>query len=170
MRGLLGALLLGTLVLLLRSTALSALGVPWVLFDALAVAVAAWALCNGEGWGSSFGFALGLAADLDAGHWLGRHALALALLGYVLGRLSRTLVRESVRTQLVVFAVATAAHQAWAVAFEIGNVAGWPHLLMRVVLGTLTTAPLGTLLLAAAYHLSGRSLFGDASARSRPAA
>ena len=52
-------------------------------------------------WGSTFGFVLGLAADLDAAHWLGRHALVLALLGYVVGRLSRTLVRDSARTQFV---------------------------------------------------------------------
>ena len=33
-------------------------------------------------------------ADLDATHWLGRHALVLTLLGYAGGRLSATLVRE----------------------------------------------------------------------------
>src|SRR5213592_2800588 len=87
------------LVLLLRSTALTALASRGVVLDVLAFATVVWALRSGEAWGTSFGFALGLAADLDAAHWLGRHALVLALLGYVIGRGSHSLVRESSRTQ-----------------------------------------------------------------------
>src|SRR5262245_29830220 len=99
------------IALLLRSTALSALAARGIVVDVLAFATAMWALRNGETWGSTFGFVLGLGADLDAAHWPGRHALLLALLGYAVGRLSRTLVRDSARTQFVLLLVATLAHQ-----------------------------------------------------------
>ena len=87
-------------------------------------ATAMWALRYGETWGSTCGFTLGLAADLDAAHWLGRHALVLALMGYAVGRLSRTLVRDSARTQFVVLFSCTFLHQAWSAAFELGGAAG----------------------------------------------
>ncbi|HEV2105927.1 MAG TPA: rod shape-determining protein MreD, partial [Candidatus Eisenbacteria bacterium] len=152
------------LALLLRSTALSSLAAHGVVVDVLAFATVVWALRHGEAWGSTFGFVIGLLADLDAAHWLGRHALALALLGYGTGRLSTTLVRESPFTQLLLLAVVTAIHQAWAAAFELsGGGSGVPFLLGRVLLATLVTAPLGTLLLIGARRLTGRPLFGYAS-------
>ena len=161
MRGVL-ALLFGTIVvLLLRSTALTAFAARGVVLDVLAFAVVIWALRHGAGWGSSFGFALGLFADLDASHWLGRHALVLTLLGYVVGRLADTLVREDPRTQLVLLFVATAIHQAWVVCFELGGLASWPYLMARVAFAALATAPIGTLLLMIARRASGRPLFGD---------
>src|SRR5262249_10329175 len=92
--------------LLLRSTALASLAAHGVIVDVLAFATVVWALRHGESWGTGFGFALGLAADLDAAHWLGRHALALALMGYIVGRASRSLVRESPRTQAVLLIIA----------------------------------------------------------------
>jgi rod shape-determining protein MreD len=153
-------------VLLLRSTALSALAARSVVLDVLAFATAVWALRHGATWGATFGFAIGLAADLDATHWLGRHALVLSLVGYVVGSLARTVVRESSRTQFVLFALATAAHQAWVVPFELGGIeglaTGWPYLLQRIVVGALATAPAGTLLLVVARRLIGRPLFGHA--------
>ena len=110
MRLLAGLLLLSLTALLMRSTALSVLAARGVVLDALAFATVVWALRAGETWGASFGFVLGLAADLDAAHWLGRHALVLALLGYTIGRLSRTLVRDSASTQLVLLFLATLVH------------------------------------------------------------
>ena len=98
--------------LLLRSTALTALAARGVLIDVLAFATVVWALRHDESLGTGFGFALGLAADLDAGRWIGRHALVLALIGYIVGRGSRSLVRESARTQAVLFFLATAARTA----------------------------------------------------------
>jgi len=145
--------------LLLRSTALSVLGARGVVIDVLAFAVVAWSLRYGETPGTLLGFALGLLADLDDGHWLGRHALILALLGYAIGRLSHTLVRERSRTHLVVLAIATAVHQTWCTAFDLTSPAGWPYLLQRVGLSVLVTAPLGTLLIALARRLYGRPLF-----------
>ena len=117
-----GAFLALTFVaLLLRSTALSSLATRGVVLDVLAFATVVWALRHGDAWGASFGFVLGLVADLDAARWLGRHSLALSLLGYAMGRLSSTLVRESARTQFALLAVVTLAHQVWSASFEIGG-------------------------------------------------
>lgn len=148
------------IVLLLRSTALSALAARGVVIDALAFATVLWALRHGAGWGSSFGFAIGLFADLDAAHWLGRHALVLTLIGYAIGRFASTLVRESARTQFVLLLAATAIHQAWSVAFELVGGVGWTYPLTRVVVASLATALTGTALLAAARRLIGQPLFG----------
>jgi rod shape-determining protein MreD len=73
--------------LLLRTTLLAGLAAHGVVLDVLVLATVAWSLRNGDAWGATFGFLLGLAADLDTAHWLGRHALALTLLGYGVGRL-----------------------------------------------------------------------------------
>ena len=156
------------IALLLRSTALSALAARGVVVDVLAFATAMWALRNGETWGSTFGFVLGLGADLDAAHWPGRHALLLALLGYAVGRLSRTLVRDSARTQFVLLLIATLAHQVWAVAFEFGGLESWAYLLVRIVLAGLVTAAIGTLLLGLLRRASGQPLFGHAVLESGP--
>ena len=166
MRGL-GAFMLGTLVvLLLRSTVLTPFAARGIVVDVLAFSTVFWALRYGAVWGASFGFAIGLAADLDATHWMGRHALVLTILGYAIGRLARTLVRESGRTQLVLIGLAAAVHQAWVVPFELGGLdnlgSGWPYLLRRVVIGALATAPIGALVLVVARRLSGRSVFGHA--------
>lgn len=159
-----GVIIAGLVVLLLRSTALSVLTERGVTVDVLVFAVVVWALRNGEGWGATFGFALGLAADLDAAHWLGRHALVLTLLGYASGRLSGTLVRESARTQFVLIATATATHQVLTLAFETGGtLTVIPYLLVRVVIATLATAAVGTVILMIARQLTGRPLFGYAS-------
>ncbi len=162
MKNLTGFVVLVAIALLLRSTALSALAARGIVLDVLAFAVVVWALRYGEGSGSTFGFVLGLAADLDAAHWLGRHALLLSLLGYTAGRLSHTLVRDSSRTQLALLFVATLAHQAWVVGFEFGGLAGWFYLLRRVLLAALVSAPVGALLLAVARRLVGQPLFGHA--------
>jgi rod shape-determining protein MreD len=165
----LGALILAiVLTLLLRSTALTALAARGVVLDVLAFVTVVWALRHGETWGSTLGFVLGLAADLDAAHWLGRHALALSLIGYAVGRMSRTLVRDSSRTHVVLLVAATALHQAWAAVFELGGLAGWQYLLQRVGLAVLATAPLGALLLVAARRLNGQPLFGHAALEPGP--
>ena len=166
MKGL-GAFLIGMIVvLLLRSTALSPLAARGIVVDVLAFSTVFWALRHGAVWGASFGFMIGLAADLDATHWMGRHALVLSIVGYAIGRLARTLERESGRTQLVIIGLAVAVHQAWVVPFELGGLegvgSGWPYLLGRVFVGALATAPVAALLLVAARRLTGRSVFGHA--------
>ena len=163
MRSFLTLLLLAGVALLIRSTALSALAARGVILDVLVFVTVVWALRHGETWGSTLGFVLGLAADLDAAHWLGRHALVLALLGYGAGRLSRALVVDNPVTQLVLLLAATLIHQTWALAFEVGGLAGWPFLLGHVVLAALVTAPLGVVLLALIRLGSGKSLFGLAA-------
>jgi rod shape-determining protein MreD len=166
MRAVLGLFVAIVVVLLLRSTALSAFAARGIVLDVLAFATAAWALRYGSAGGATFGFVLGLAADLDATHWLGRHALILSLTGYAVGWLARQMVRESAGSQLVLIALATAAHQAWVVPFELGGLAGlmegWPYLLGRIVIGALATAPLGVLVLAVARRAIGRPLFRHA--------
>src|SRR5207344_2718980 len=104
--------------LVMRSTILAGLAARGIVVDVLVLATVAWSLRQRESWGATFGFVLGLAADLDAAHWVGRHALALTLLGYGVGRLSNTLVRDSPLTQLVLLVAATALHQLWASAFD----------------------------------------------------
>ena len=147
MRGM-GAAFSGVfVVLLLRSTVLASLAVHGIVLDVLAFSAVFWGLRGGPAWGATFGFAVGLCADIDAAHWLGRHALGLALLGYVVGRLSGTLVRDSVRTQFVLVVLATAAHQAWAMAFELGGFLAWHELVLRVGLGSLATGVVGAILL-----------------------
>jgi len=163
MRPVLGFLWLAAVALLLRSTMLSSLATRGIILDVLAFATVVWALKYGDAWGATLGFLLGLAADLDAAHWLGRHSLGLTLLGYAVGRLSNTLVRESARTQFVMLATATALHQLWSTAFEwSGGLVGVPYLLTRVLIATLVTAPVGTILLMGLRRLTGRPLFGHA--------
>lgn len=144
-----GVFLLAALVtLVMRSTVLAGLATKGIVVDVLVLATVAWSLRQRDAWGATFGFVLGLAADLDASHWIGRHALALTLLGYGVGRLSNTLVRDSPLTQLLLLAVATALHQVWASAFDAsGGVASLGWLAGRVALATVTTAPLGVLVL-----------------------
>jgi rod shape-determining protein MreD len=166
MKTLLGLLTLLLVALLLRSTALSVLAARGVLLDVLAFAVVVWALARGEGWGTSFGFVLGLMADIDAAHWLGRHALVLALLGYAVGRLSHTLVRDSFRTQLALLFIATMIHETWVLSFDVGSAGSWPWLLGRVALAALVTAPTGALVLLIARLGSGQPLFGHADLQS----
>jgi len=150
--------------LLLRTTLLAGLAARGVVVDVLVIATVAFALQQRDGWGATFGFLLGLAADLDAAHWIGRHALALSLLGYGVGRLSNTLVRDSSLTQLVLFAAATALHQIWIAAFDAsGGVAGLGWLAGRVALATVTTAPLGVILLLIGRLFSRRSSWTHAS-------
>jgi rod shape-determining protein MreD len=144
--------------LLLRSTALTALGTRGIVFDVLAFATVVWSLRHGASWGATFGFALGLAADLDAVHWIGRHALILTLIGYAIGRLRATLVRDSARTHAVLIALGTLAHQVWVLAFEASDPAGWPYLLRHVALALAVTAPIGTILLAMIRRVSGSIL------------
>ena len=168
MKALAGLLLLAGVALLLRSTALSELAARGVIVDVLAFVTVAWALRWGESQGSTFGFVLGLAADLDAAHWLGRHALALALVGYGIGRLSRALVRDNPATQFMLLFAATLAHQTWILIFELGGVAGWRFLLGHVVVSGLVTAPLGVLVLALWGLGSGRSLFSRAAIETTP--
>jgi len=159
----LGGLALGVVVvLLLRSTALTSFAARGLVIDVLAFAVTIWSLRHGASWGATFGFALGLCADVDTGHWLGRHALALSLLGYFVGRLSDTLVRESVRTQFVLLALVVILHQAAVVSFELGGTGGWGYLVTRSLLAALATAPLGTVLLWMGRRLAGRPLLGHA--------
>ena len=148
MRGI-GAALTGMFtVLLLRSTLLAGLAARGIVIDVLVLATVFWGLRGGAGWGASFGFVIGLCADLDAAHWLGRHALGLSLLGYLVGRLSGTLVRDSVSTQFLLLVLATAAHQAWSIAFELGGFLAWPEVLLRVVVGAIATGILGAIVLA----------------------
>jgi hypothetical protein len=72
-------------------------------------------------------------------------------------------VRESIRTQIVLLAIATLVHQLWATAFELQGLASWPYLLQRVLLATLATAPLGALILTFIDRVSGRGPFGHAT-------
>ncbi len=164
----LGVFLLTALVtLLIRSTILAGLAARGIVVDVLVLATVALALRRRESWGATFGFVLGLAADLDAAHWLGRHALALTLLGYGVGRLSNTLVRDSPLTQLVLLVVATALHQLWASAFDASGgltAAGW--LAGRVLLATITTAPLGVVVLLFSQLFTRRHGYGNASGSS----
>ena len=161
-------LLFAAVTLLLRSTALTALAARGIVIDALAFATVVWALARGETWGTGFGFVLGMAADLDAARWLGRHALVLALLGYVIGRASRSFVRDSSRTQAALLFGATLVHQLWAAAFDFGGLSAWLPLLRQVVLAAVVTAPGGTLLLFLIRRVSGAPLFGHAAAQSGP--
>ena len=160
----LGMFLLTSLVaLLLRSTVLASLAGRGIVIDVLVLATVAWSLRQRDAWGATFGFVLGLAADLDASHWLGRHALALTLLGYGVGRLSNTLVRDSPLTQLVLIALATALHQIWVTAFDAtGGVQSLPWFAGRVLLATVTTAPIGVLLLLLTRLLRRRGGYGHA--------
>lgn len=168
MKSLMALILITVVTLLLRSTALTALAARGIVLDVLAFATVMWALRHRETWGASFGFILGLAADLDAAHWLGRHALMLTLIGYAVGRLSHTLVRNSSRTHAVLLLIAALVHQTWVAAFELGGFSAWPYLLHRVVLAAVATAPIGTLLVAMVQRVSGQSLFGHASIEPDP--
>jgi rod shape-determining protein MreD len=160
----LGVFLLTALVtLVLRSTMLAGLAARGIVVDVLVLATVAWSLRQRESWGATFGFVLGLAADLDAAHWIGRHALALTLLGYGVGRLSNTLVRDSPLTQLLLLVLATALHQVWASAFDAsGGIAAVGWLAGRVALATVTTAPLGVVVLMVSQLFTRRRGYRNA--------
>jgi len=160
--GAVGFLLMVGVALLLRSTALSVLASRGVVLDVLVFVTVVWSLRHGEAAGTFLGFVVGLAADLDAGHWLGRHALALSLAGYATGRLGHTLVRDRTSTHFVLLALATLAHQLYISAFEMSIVASWPFVLQRAGIAALATAPSGTLLLAITRRLYGRPIFPNA--------
>jgi rod shape-determining protein MreD len=160
--GAIGFVLMVSIALLLRSTALSVLASRGVVLDVLVFVTVVWSLRHGEAAGTFLGFVVGLAADLDAGHWLGRHALALSLVGYATGRLGHTLVRDRTSTHLVLLCLATLAHQLWVSAFEMAIAPSWDFVLRRVVISALATAPVGTLLLAVARRLYGRPIFPHA--------
>ena len=166
MRAAFGLLSLVLVALLLRSTALSVLAARGVVLDVLAFVTVVWALRSGEGWGCTFGFVLGLVSDLDAAHWLGRHALALAALGYVVGRVSRSLVRDSFRTQLVLLFVVTFLHQTWSLLFELRGPVGIAFLLGRGAIAGAATALAGTFALALVRWGTGQPLFGHAAVQS----
>jgi rod shape-determining protein MreD len=153
--------LLLVVALLLRSTALSSLAARGVVLDVLAFSAVVWALRYGESSGATFGFLLGLAADLDAAHWMGRHTLALALIGYAVGRLNQTLMRDRAATHLILIVAATVIHQIWTLSFELGGISSLPFMLARVGLAAACTGPLGTVLLALVQRVSGRPIFGD---------
>jgi rod shape-determining protein MreD len=163
MRSLGGMVLFMLTVMLLRSTALSSFAARDIVIDALAFATVAWSLRYGPAAGTTFGFLLGLAADLDATYWLGRHALILSVSGWLIGWLARRVVRESIGTQLVLIALVTALHQLWVVPFELGGIdglmTGWLYLLKRVAIAVAVTAPLGVIVLALAKQLVGRPIF-----------
>ena len=163
-----GVFLLTALVtLVMRSTVLAGLAARGIVVDVLVLATVAWSLRQRESWGATFGFVLGLAADLDAAHWVGRHALALTLLGYGVRRLSNTLVRDSPLTQLLLLVVATALHQVWASAFDAsGGLAAVGWLAGRVLLATITTAPLGVVVLLISQLFTRRRGYGNASGSS----
>jgi rod shape-determining protein MreD len=148
MRGIGAALSGAIVVLLLRSTLLAGLAARGIVLDALVFATVFWGLRGGAAFGATFGFVIGLCADLDAAHSLGRHALGLSLIGYLVGRLSGTLVRDSVPTQLLLLIAATAVHQAWSIAFEMGGLLSWQEVLLRVVLGAFATGVSGAIILA----------------------
>jgi rod shape-determining protein MreD len=148
--------------LLLRTTWLPWLGHHGLWLDAVALATVLWALRQGPAWGATFGFLLGLAADLDAGFQLGRHALSLTLLGWGAGVLSTTLVRDSWRTQLALAGAATLLHQAFALALEPGEGPASAWLWgQRVALSALLTAVAAVVLLGLLRLVVGRPLFND---------
>lgn len=168
MRPLGGFLLVAAVAMLLRSTALSSLAARGLVVDAIALATVIWALRHGDAWGATLGFCLGLMADLDAAHWLGRHALLLSLLGYAAGRLAGTLVRDSARTQFALIAAGVLVHQLWSAAFELGRDAqGLPFLLGRALVATLLTAAAGVVFLWLLRRALGRSVFAHATRTSQ---
>lgn len=171
MRVVIGLIALAGVALLIRSTALTVLASHHhIVIDVLVFATLIWALKFGESGGATFGFILGLAADIDAAHWLGRHALMLSLIGYAVGRLSRTIVRDSARTQLVLIFLVTLVHQTWSLLFEMGgkDFAGWRFLVVHVLQAAVTTAPVGVMVLALMRFGSGQPLFGHAALQSGP--
>lgn len=168
MKGIGAAIVFAFAALLMRSTALTALAARGVVIDVLAFVTVLWALRERERWGTTFGFALGLAADLDAAHWLGRHAMVLALTGYATGRLSHSLVRESTRANLALIAVATLVHQLWVGLFEAADARAWPYLAQRIVLAVLVTAPLGAMMIWLLQRVTGGRFLSDATTERDP--
>ena len=100
--------LLLVLALLLQRTLVGQLDLPFGRPDLVVVTLACVAVLLGPGWGASFGFGIGLLADLLSDHTLGQLALVLCLIGYAVGMLSRD-VERSVLVPLAAAAAACAA-------------------------------------------------------------
>jgi len=83
-------------------------------------------------------------------------------MGYAVGRLGRTLVRDSARTQLVVLFICTLLHQAWCAAFSFGGAEGAVVTGMRILISAAVTAPAGTLILGVVRRVTGHPLFSHA--------
>ncbi len=156
-------------VLVLRGTVLWRFVGYGVWIDVAAIATVLWAMSQGAPWGSTLGFMLGLALDLDAGHWLGRHALVLSMLGYVIGQLSRTLVRDSVRTQFLLIAGGAAIHQLCALPQLADQPSeAWLTWAIQNALWVPLTALVGVVLLFLLRLLRGRPLFDDVTISGYP--
>jgi rod shape-determining protein MreD len=97
--------LLLVLALLVQRTLIGRLNFPLGRPDLVVVTLVCIAVVQGPMWGASFGFAIGLLADLLSDHTLGRLALVFCLVGYAAGLLSR----EVERSVLVPLATAAAA-------------------------------------------------------------
>jgi len=69
---------------------------------------------------------------------------------------------------VVLLLVATAVHQAWVGAFELGGLVGWPYLVQRVAFSALATAGVGTLFIAFMRRFAGATL-GHVGFESGPA-
>ncbi|MGH8937892.1 MAG: rod shape-determining protein MreD [Actinomycetes bacterium] len=106
------ALAAGVLLVALavQVTFLSRLPLPGATPDLVLVAVVAFGLAHGPGFGLVSGFGVGLATDLvpPADHAIGRWALVLCVIGYLAGLL-RAESRSSALVPLVVVGVAAAA-------------------------------------------------------------
>jgi rod shape-determining protein MreD len=132
------------LALLLQLTLVGQLDLPLGRPDLVVITLACVAVLQGPMWGASFGFGIGLLADLLSDHTLGRLALVLCLVGYAAGMLSR----DVDRSVLVPLATAAAACGAAVGMFALcGALMGDPRVAPDDVAGRAVSMALYSLVL-----------------------
>lgn len=130
--------------------------------DFLVLVVAYAALVLGARPATVMGFVLGLIVDAEQPEYLGLHALALSLIGYVTAGAWEHLVRSSVFVQVSVLFSASLAHDViYYVVYYRNHMDMYGRFLGRFgLVGGLYTAALGALVYAAARARGSRSLAG----------
>ncbi len=112
------------------------------------------------------GFVMGLVADSEMSEYLGLHALALAVVGYLSGGLWDHLVRGNVFVQCAVLLVATLAHDAiYYLVYYRNHLDMFTRFIGRYgLMGGLYTAALGALVFAVARARGWRAIAGGHNA------
>lgn len=128
---------------LLQSAVLGRLPLPGPAPDLLVVVVVAFALVEGALSGMVTGFVLGVLADLQADHEVGRVALAYVTVGYLVGLLRD----DGTRTPLLPFLAVAAGSAATTVLFAVeGVLLGDPRVTAATTLEALGAVPYAVVL------------------------
>lgn len=99
--------LLPYLALFLQSTLFNAYSIKGTIPDLVLIFVVFFALLNGAGKGTVYGFLCGLLEDLYVGRFIGLNALSKAITAYIVGRLQENVFKDNLLVAVVGVLVST---------------------------------------------------------------